>query len=292
MAELNLSAASQLFDTEVTQIYQNTQRLQGTVTERHGTVGVATNVPVSGIIDFSQKSFAPGNLQITPYANTNVMIVPYDYALKTVIGGGEKTLFNFDRITDEAKSHANAAGRMSDFIKINSIFADPNIGQIPVIPVTVGPDTGLNVAKMIAGRASLEATGVNMSDHISLWTPAALKAELLNDDKAVSYFYNNDRPLMNGQFSSYLGIDIRTLGNNGINQIPYTTNTGVNTYLVPMVAEDAIVQIWNRPVSTNIVWVPQEDRWELVSVFTSGAKIIQYKGIVLLTARDPSAANP
>jgi hypothetical protein len=60
---------------------------------------------------------------------------------------------------------------------------------------------------------------------------------------------------------------------------------------VPIVHKDAIVQSYNRDVSTSITWVPQEDRWELLTTFTSGAEIIQLNGLALMTAQDPFANN-
>ena len=66
---------------------------------------------------------------------------------------------------------------------------------------------------------------------------------------------------------------------------------GVNQYLVPMVHKDAIVQSFNRDVATSITWLPNQDRWELLTYLTSGANIIQLNGIVLLTANNPFVEN-
>jgi hypothetical protein len=89
----------------------------------------------------------------------------------------------------------------------------------------------------------------------------------------------------------YLGVDIRTLGSNGINTIPYTTAMSIDTYLVPVVNKESMVQIFNRDVQTSITWVPQNDRWELLTVMTSGAEVIQSNGIALLTVDNPYVAN-
>ena len=114
---------------------------------------------------------------------------------------------------------------------------------------------------------------------------------MLNDDRVVNIFYNDVRPLTDNKLASYLGVDIRTLGANGINTIPFTTSDDINTYLTPLVHMDSMVQIFNRDVSTSITWVPQNDRWELLTVLTSGANVIQYNGIALISTQDPYAAN-
>lgn len=290
--QIDLATASQLFDTEVTIKYQNSQYLANTIEERHGTTGEATNIPVSDIIEMESQTFAPADIPVTPVNPTNVMIVPYNYALKTVIGGGEKTLFAYDKIVDHAKLHAKAAARMVDYIKINALFSYSGIGSVYTVDGDVGVNTGMNEGKLAEALSYLENQGVDvMENACSLWLPAITKASMLNDDRVVNLFYNDKRPLVDNRLASYLGVDIRTLGANGINTIPYTTAMSIDTYLVPLVHMDAMVQIFNRDVSTSITWVPQNDRWELLTVLTSGANVVQANGIALITVANPYEAN-
>lgn len=290
--QINLDTACQLFDTQVTIKFQNAQYLANTIEERHGTIGDATNVPVSDIIEMESQSYAPADIPVTPVVPTNVMIVPYNYALKTVIGGGEKTLFAYDKIVDHAKLHALAAGRMVDYIKINALFSYPGVGSIYTVDSDVGVSTGMNEGKLAAGLSYLQDQGVDVMNHnCSLWLAAITKQSMLNDDKVVSIFYNDNRPLVDNRLNSYLGVDIRTLGSNGINTIPFTTAMGTDTYLMPLVSKDSMVQIFNRDVTTSITWVPQNDRWELLTVLTSGANVVQPNGICFLTVNNPYVAN-
>lgn len=290
--QIDLATASQLFDTEVTIKYQNKQFLGNTIEERHGTTGEATNVPVSDIIEMESQTFAPADIPITPVNPTNVMVVPYNYALKTVIGGGEKTLFAYDKIVDHAKLHGLAAARMVDYIKINALYSYSGFGSIFTVQSTVGANTGMNEGKLAQALSYLEDQGVDvMENSCSLWLPAITKQSMLADDRVVNLFYNDKRPLVDNRLSSYLGVDIRTLGSNGINTIPFTTATGIDTYLVPVVHQDSIVQIFNRDVSTSITWVAQNDRWELLTVLTSGAQVIQGNGIALIEVENPYASN-
>jgi len=291
--QIDLATASQLFDTEVTIRYQNKQYLADTIEERHGTTGEATNVPVSDIIEMENQTFAPTDIPVTPVDATNVLVVPYNYALKTVIGGGEKTLFAYDKIVDHAKLHALAAARMVDYIKINALVTSLGYSTIYTVDKAVGVNTGMNEGKMAQALSYLENQGVEVMDHAcSLWLPAITKQSMLNDDRVVNLFYNDKRPLVDNQLNSYLGVDIRTLGANGINTIPYTTDGTDDTYLVPLIQEDSMVQIFNRDVQTSITWVAQNDRWELLTVLTSGANVIQYNGIALIETVNPYAANP
>jgi hypothetical protein len=286
--EIDLSTAMQLFDTEVTIRYQNKQYLANTVTERHGTTGTATNVPVSAQIELENGGFAPMDIPITNVDEVNVVITPFNFRIKTVVGGAQKTLFAYDKIVTQAKLHALAAGRLVDFEKINAIFTDPNFSSIAVVPVNVGVNNGLNESKMSQGLSDLEANGVDVSNYsCSLWSSALLKQSLLQDQQVTNIFFNDVKPLTSNKIQSYLGTDIRFLGESGVNKIPSTFIGPVQNWLVPLVHEDAVVQTFNRDISTSITWLPWQDRWELVTTVTTGASVIQERGIILLTCQNP-----
>jgi len=289
----SLEAAAQLFETEVTTKYQNSERFRDTVTERHGVNGTTLNVPVSDEVEMSQSNFAPTDIQITPVEETNVPVITKDYNLKTVIGGGEKTLFNYDKIVDHARLHAKAAGRMNDFVKLNAIFSDPAlVASLYTVPINVGVNSSLNSGKMSDALSYLEAQGFDEMEmyEISMWAPALLKKSLENDDRVVNYFYNDVKPLTNNRIKTYLGVDCRFVGQNGINQIP-SDGGNPNQFLVPMVHKSAIVQSFNRDIKTSITWVPNQDRWELLTTFTTGSNVIQPNGIALMQCNDPFAQN-
>lgn len=285
---------SQLFDTEMTIQYQNGQFLANTIEERHGTSGAATNVPLSDIIEMQPQGFAPSNIPVTPVDATNIIVVPYNYSVKTVVGGGQKTLYNFDLIVTQAKLHGRAAARWVDYIKINAIFADPNLADIYVVDADVGVNTGINQGKITEALSYLEDQSVPVSQRsTSCWIPAIAKQSLFNDPNITSILFDNTKPLATNSLSTYSDSDLRYLGSNGVNTIPFTTagSPAIDTYLVPIVHNESMVQIFNRDPITSITWVPQEDRWEVLTVMTTGAKIVQYNGIALMTVQNPFSAN-
>lgn len=292
--DIDTATAMQLFDTFVTLKYQNHLRLENTIDERHGTTGTILNVPVSDLIEMEEGNFSPTDILPTPVNETNVQVTTNDYKLKTVIGGGEYTLYNYDKIVDHAKLHALAGARTDDFIKINSIYSNPSVASIYTVDVAVGVNTGINEAKMADGLSYLESQGVDVMDYsVSMWAPALLKKSMYNDDKIVNFFYNDVKPLTDNRIQTYLDVDCRFLGENGINKIPsIDIGGGIDQYLVPLVHKDAIVQSYNRDIMTSITWLPNQDRWELVTIFTSGAYIIQLNGIAFMEANNPYAANP
>jgi hypothetical protein len=288
MSEINLEAACQLFETQVTLQYQNRLKLQDTIEERHGLHGTHLNIPMSDLVEMNQTNFSPTDIYVTPVNETNIQVPTNDYHLKTVIGGGEKTLYNFDKIMDHSKLHGLAAARLTDFIKINAIFSDPDFiaGKIHTIPVDVGVNTGINEEKYALAISYLESQSMDVHDlQVSTWVPALLKPSLYGDKQVTNFFYNDVKPLTNNKIKVFLDIDFRFLGENGINSIPRVPDDkGVFKYLVPVVHHDAIVQGYNRDISTSITWLPNQDRWELLTSLTTGAKIIQPRGIALITA--------
>ena len=287
MFEVNsLEAACQLFDTEVTLQYQNGLKLKDTIEERHNLRGTALNVPVSDLVEMNETGFSSGDIFVTPINETNVQVPTNNYHLKIVIGGGEKTLYNFDKIRDHAKLHAKAAARLTDYIKIHAIFSDPDFitGKIYTVPLNVGVNTGLNEEKYALAIAYLESQGMDVHDlEVSTWAPALLKPSLYNDQQVSNFFYNDFKPLTNNKVKVYLDIDFRFLGENGINRIPRVPDKdGLFKYTVPVVHRDAIIQDYNRNITTSITWLAHQDRWELLTCLTSGAKIIQSRGIYCL----------
>lgn len=119
--------------------------------------------------------------------------------------------------------HGLAAACLTDYIKINAIFSDPDFiaGKIYTVPVDVGVNTGLNEEKYALAIAYLESQGMDVHDlEVSTWAPALLKPSLYNDQQVSNFFYNDVKPLTNNKVKVYLDIDFRFLGENGINSIP------------------------------------------------------------------------
>ncbi len=58
MSEINLEAACQLFETQVTLQYQNCLKLQDTIEERHGLHGTHLNIPMSDLVEMNQINFS------------------------------------------------------------------------------------------------------------------------------------------------------------------------------------------------------------------------------------------
>ena len=295
--QFTLETASELYSTTFQMEYQANERLANTMMERHGTSGTSLHIPVIDNLEMTEQGFSPSNMPISNPAKRDVICEQKNFTLKSVVGYGEKTLFAYDEIQAYAKTHAQAIARFQDKVKIDAILNDPTL---PVdtaytnIPVTIGAVTGVSEAKLSAALAALEAQGVDVRDEsCSLWLPAILISQMYNDDKVVNFFYNNNKPLANNEFPSYLGTSIRKLPNQsaGINYIPFTAGT-TDLYKIPVVHEDSSIMSYNVDPVSEIVWVAQERRFEIVTQMVCGAKVVKPEGIAIIHAENPSAANP
>lgn len=293
MSEFTLDTAMEMFSTEFQLQYQAAEILQNTTMERHGTQGTSLNVPVIDKIEMSEMGFAPSNIPVTNVSKRNVVCEQQEYTLKTVVGRGEKTLFAYDELKAYAAAHAKACARFADYLKIQAFtsYATPN--DFVTVAKTVGTRTGMNEAKLAQALSGLEANGVDvMNLQCSMWLPAIAMANFYSDDRVVNFFYNDDKPLSNNYFPSYLGTSIRKLPDavGGINTLPFTGSSPRN-YYVPVVHKDAMIISFNIDPNTTIVWVPQEQRWEAVSILVAGAVVVQPEGIARINIDYPDAAN-
>ena len=74
MSEINLEAACQLFETQVTLQYQNRLKLQDTIEERHGLRGTHLNIPMSDLVEMNQTNFSTTDIFVTPVNETNIQV--------------------------------------------------------------------------------------------------------------------------------------------------------------------------------------------------------------------------
>ena len=140
----------------------------------------------------NQTNFAPTDIFVTPVNATNVQVPTNDYHLKTVIGGGEKTLYNSDKIRDHAKLHGLAAARLTDYIKINAIFSDPDSSPGDINAINVIPDIPLTRASSIT----------EIQHHIGLMSWA--KTQPILDEYLIH--------IPNGGYRSIRGIKVKKNG--------------------------------------------------------------------------------
>ena len=285
---IDLATASELFVTEVQQQYQNMRSFAGAALERHGLEGQTANFPVGGIGEMEETGFGGGDIPVSELNETNVPISVGNFHYKTTIGGGYNTLFSYDKVTENAREHAIAGARKLDKLLVDAIYtAGTGTARFDIIPATFGSIEGLSVDKLSLSTDLLLDGGVGTMINKNALVPALARGDLKKDPAFSSWDYNMNRPLMNNKLPGYLDVAFFAIGSKGSNALP---RTGAGTvgdpyvYEIPVFAEDAIRLVFNRELQSTITWVPQDDRWELVSSLTARAGVIQPSGVKIITA--------
>lgn len=293
----NINVAAQLFSNMAILRYQAGQKLQNTTKEMYGTIGTTLNVPLFSKLEMQPGGFAPTNLPVSEITSSNVQVVQNAYVLKTVIGVAQKTLFNFDYIRALAESHGKAMGRMIDQIKIAAIFDDPDIDPATDyynVAKTVGANTGMLQQKLTDARSNLEYGGVEFDPGMgSIWLPSLNFINYFQDQTVTNQFFSNQLPLVMGQLNQFLGISHRKMAGPGAgnNYIPFTTSGSTTTFTIPLINKDAVQLAFNVSPQTQITYVRQELRWEIVTLIVAGCKVIQNNGIAIINADNPSTST-
>ncbi len=285
---IDLAAASELFVTEVQLQYQNMRAFAGLVMERHGSIGDTVNFPVGGTGEMSETGFGGGDIPVSELNETNVPIKVGNFTFKTTIGGGYNTLFSYDKVTENAREHAKAAGRGLDKLVVDAIFVDDGgLSRFNIIPAAFGSIDGLSVTKLSQASDNLDDAGVESSVSKNAMVPVLSLNDLKQDPTFSSWDFNMKRPLMNNDLTGYLNIAFFKIGSKGANQLP---RTGIGTagdpfkYNIPVLAEDSMRIVFNREVQSTITWMENQDRWELVTKYTARAGVIQNDGIQIIAA--------
>lgn len=287
-----LDSALVAYDSVFTLKFQNEAILNGCIMEKHGTKGTTFHVPLFDRLEMSETGFAAQDISISQYTPEDKYITTANFNLKTVISGGYETLFNFDVISAHAQEAAKASARYFDYVKIEALFASADLDSIYEVEKTVGPVTGLSQAKWSAARQYLSNNAVSANGgDLYAWVPSRTMNSFIQDPDVKSILTNVMRPLADRSVPVYQNVEVREVSEAGINSIPFTTASSIDTYLIPMVHKETMLQTVNRAPKTTITWVPNQDRWEILTTLTTGAGLLQPKGIVLIEADAQSQAN-
>jgi len=285
---IDLATASELFVTEVQEQVQNNRSFAGAVIEKHGLEGQTANFPVGGIGEMAETGFGGGDIPVSDLNETNVQISVGNFHYKTSISGGYKTLFSYDKITENAKEHALAGARQLDKLLVDSLYnIGGGISRFESVPVNFGSIAGLSVDKLSSATDRLLDSGVSLMSKKNALVPALARTSLKQDPQFSSWDYNMDRPLMKNKLPSYLDVAFYAVGTAGANALP-RTGTGTTgdpfVYNILVLAEDSCRMVFNRELTSTITWVPQDDRWELVTSLTARAGVIQAAAIKNIVA--------
>lgn len=272
---ISLVSVMSEFEDMVQEELQNHERLSGTCME-YDTMGDTFNIPYFGSLDLESTNFSAGNIPVEDVLQRNVVLPQTNFQLKTVIGNGYATLFNFDVIQGHVRQHANARGRFNDKLKIDALVAadaDFIVGNNNLITAT----GGFLVRNLTDARFKIVQNGGD-DNQLSCWVSALNMPSFFNDADFKSWDQNADRPLMKGSLGHYGGVDIRTKGEANTDKLP--SNVGVTESTSYVVDYNALAVGYNRRPVATVFDERDEDRVTVLSVATAGAIVTLPKAIV------------
>lgn len=282
----DLVPQTQLYNAQVIERYQSIQRLRALMQERVGGGASAYIDWIGAKTEMSQVPFGAAELPTSAVDFTKVTTEPLRFVLKTALAESDQSLTNVDIRAAHATVHGLAAGRMVDILKLRAIFNNPTtpVGNIAMIPKVAGPNTGLNVKKIVQTDIEMNNRDVPDMDRNIVANSdqfGTLFEDTLYNDSRIS----NQYPLKTGMIPPYMGFDFIRLAKNASNAIAVTTVAGppilYDSYAV-CVQFDAMKMEFNVPIRTVISYDEQNLNYVIVTELVANAQIMQVDGLQLM----------
>ena len=194
------------------------------------------------------------------------------YTTPTAVDSVQELTVNFDTKMENAMLVAEAMGRRSDQIIINSVSAD--VGDT----IAAG-GTGFTYVKYTQMMQFFENHGVPLNDRFVAMSAAQFQT-LLQADQFTSTFYTQNRVLDNAFIKQYLGFNVVIIPQMTEGGLPYNSGTGVQTALAwHKMAVGAGI---GHDFRTEIHYLPRETSWLINGVFSMGSVVIDNRGTLAI----------
>ena len=219
----NLSAvASTEFDSEVKQAYQGGSKLRDTVTHRDNVTGGTYTFRAIGKGLANQK---PSQGLVTPMdiSHSTQACVLQDWTAPEYTDIFDDAEVNFSEQQELAEAIASALGRREDQLIIDAASAASAGGAV------AAGGTGLTAAKVITSSKHFNDAGVPTEDRTAPISAAGLE-DLLNEDKATSFDYQQVRALIDGQINTGFGFTWKVIESRDEGGIPKSGATRTSTF--------------------------------------------------------------
>jgi len=261
------SVAVTLFDTQVKQAYQDSQKLRNTVyvkttksankmTFRKIGKGTAT------LRGTASSDVAPMNIE-----HSTVEVALQDYVAPEYTDVFNQADVNFSEIKELGEVISNALGRRSDQMILDALAnATQEVG-------TSG--AALTVATLLDAKKALDKAGVPSADRTLVIEAKGLE-DLLNTTEVTSADYNTVKALVAGDVNTFVGFKIVMLADRSEGGIP-DDGTDYTGYVYH---KRAVGFALNLDISTKIDWVPQKLSHLSVGTLKANAALIDDEGVV------------
>ena len=191
------------------------------------------------------------------------------YTAPTAVDSVQELTVNFDAKMENAMIVANALGRRSDQIIINSLAVSP--GQ-----TVVDGGTNLTYAKYTQAIQFFENNAVPLPERFAAVSASNFHS-LLQADQFVSTFYTQNRVLDKGFVRDYLGINLITIPEMIEGGLPFASSNIRETFFWHKQSTGMGI---GHDFRTEINYLPRETSWLINGIFSAGAITIDNLGII------------
>lgn len=268
----SLTAVQQIeFDALVKAEYQSLGfLLRDTVRVRRDVIGATVSFRKVNQI----QAVPTGYLQtvvIQDPGYTQYSAILQKYTAPTAVDSVQELTVNFDAKMENAMIVANALGRRSDQIIINSLATSP--GQ-----TVVDGGTNMTYSKYTQAIQFFDNNAVPLPERFAAMSASNFQS-LLQAEQFVSTFYTQNRVLDKGFVRDYLGINLIVIPNMQEGGLPFAS-------LSPNIRETFF---WHKQSTgmgighdfrTEINYLPRETSWLINGIFSAGAITIDNLGII------------
>lgn len=266
----SLTAVQQVeFDALVKAEYQSLGfLLRDTIRVRRDVIGSSVSFrKVNQIQAVATGYLQTVSIQDPGYSQASAVL--QKYTAPTAVDTVQELTVNFDAKMENAMLVANALGRRSDQIIIDSLGVSP--GQ-----TIVDGGTNMTYVKYTQAIEFFDNNAVPLPERFAAMSASNLQS-LLQEDQFVSTFYTQNRILDKGFVRDYLGVNVIIIPQMDEGGLPFASANIRETYFWHKQSTGMGI---GHDFRTEINYLPRETSWLVNGIFSAGAITIDNKGII------------
>ena len=191
------------------------------------------------------------------------------YTAPTAVDSVQELTVNFDAKMENAMLVANALGRRSDQIIINSLATSP--GQ-----TIIDGGTNMNYVKYTQALQFFDNNAVPLAERFAAISASNFQS-LLQEDQFVSTFYTKNQVIDKGYVREYLGMNVIVIPQMLEGGLPFASTDIRETFFWHKQSTGMGI---GHDFRTEINYLPRETSWLINGIFSAGAVTIDNKGII------------
>ena len=197
------------------------------------------------------------------------------YTAPTAVDSVQELTVNFDAKMENAMLVANALGRRSDQIIINSLAVSPG-------STIVDGGTNMTYSKYTQAIQFFDNNAVPLPERFAAMSASNFQS-LLQADQFISTFYTQNRVLDKGFVRDYLGVNIIIIPQMVEGGLPFASTNIRETFFWHKQSTGMGI---GHDFRTEINYLPRETSWLVNGIFSAGAITIDNLGIIQINCNE------